>query len=120
MFCVALQYLNNEDDAEDVLQESFIKAFIKNSFGPMAITNISNNFIDLDILLQNAELSCNMPSTAHTISVNGLYSDLRTKKGLKLQKIKNGNQILHKVYYLHHKSGKSINIDAKYSDVVLR
>ncbi len=29
MFCVAMRFLNNEDDAEDVLQEAFIKAFQK-------------------------------------------------------------------------------------------
>lgn len=29
MFCVALRFLKNEDDAEDVMQESFIKAFQK-------------------------------------------------------------------------------------------
>ncbi len=29
MFCVAMRFLKNEDDAEDVLQESFIKAFQK-------------------------------------------------------------------------------------------
>ena len=29
MFCVAMRFLGNEDDAEDVLQESFIKAFEK-------------------------------------------------------------------------------------------
>lgn len=29
MFCVAMRFLNNENDAEDVLQESFIKAFQK-------------------------------------------------------------------------------------------
>lgn len=27
MFCVAIRFLKNEDDAEDVLQESFVKAF---------------------------------------------------------------------------------------------
>lgn len=27
MFCVAMRFLKNEDDAEDILQESFIKAF---------------------------------------------------------------------------------------------
>ena len=27
MFCVAMRFINNADDAEDVLQESFIKAF---------------------------------------------------------------------------------------------
>lgn len=27
MFCVAMRFLKNEDDAEDVLQESFVKAF---------------------------------------------------------------------------------------------
>ncbi|UOY09332.1 RNA polymerase sigma factor [Muricauda sp. SCSIO 64092] len=27
MYCVAMRFLKNEDDAEDVLQESFIKAF---------------------------------------------------------------------------------------------
>lgn len=29
MFCVAMRFVKNEDDAEDVLQESFIKAFQK-------------------------------------------------------------------------------------------
>ncbi len=29
MFCVAMRFLKNSDDAEDVLQESFIKAFQK-------------------------------------------------------------------------------------------
>lgn len=29
MFCVAMRFLNNEGDAEDVLQESFLKAFQK-------------------------------------------------------------------------------------------
>ena len=29
MFCVAMRFLKNEDDAEDVLQEAFIKAFEK-------------------------------------------------------------------------------------------
>jgi len=29
MFCVAMRFLKNEDDAEDVLQESFVKAFQK-------------------------------------------------------------------------------------------
>lgn len=29
MFCVAMRFLKNSDDAEDVLQESFIKAFSK-------------------------------------------------------------------------------------------
>jgi len=27
MFCVAMRFLKNQDDAEDILQESFIKAF---------------------------------------------------------------------------------------------
>ena len=29
MFCVAMRYMKNEDDAEDVMQEAFIKAFQK-------------------------------------------------------------------------------------------
>ena len=29
MFCVAMRFLKNEDDAEDVVQESFIKAFLR-------------------------------------------------------------------------------------------
>lgn len=29
MYCVAMRFLNNRDDAEDVLQEAFIKAFQK-------------------------------------------------------------------------------------------
>ncbi len=29
MFCVAMRFVKNEDDAEDILQESFVKAFQK-------------------------------------------------------------------------------------------
>jgi len=29
MFCVAMRYVQNADDAEDVIQEAFIKAFQK-------------------------------------------------------------------------------------------
>jgi len=110
----------NANFSDVIIENLMNKAFIKNSFGLLTIKNITNNFTDLDIELRNAELSCTLPSTAYSISVNGLYSDLRTREGLKLQKIKNGNQTLHKGYYLHNKSGKSINIDAKYTDVVLR
>jgi len=53
MYCVAMRFLKNEEDAEDVLQEAFVKAFQKLdqfsgevSFGAWLKRIVINNCID--------------------------------------------------------------------------
>lgn len=96
------------------------KAFIKNDFGPLKINTISNSFTDLDIQVQNAELDCNLPTTAYDLIVNGTDSDVQYPSSLTLDKSKNGYSTLYKGYNLNRGSGKSILITSKFSDLTLQ
>ncbi|SHF32627.1 hypothetical protein SAMN03080594_103355 [Arenibacter palladensis] len=105
----------------DVTIENLMqKAFIKNNFGPLAINSISKDFTDLDINLQNAEFRCVLPKTAFNIAVNGTNSELVHPKELHMVKTKNGYNTLNKGYHINKTSGKSIIINSKFTEVVLR
>tara|TARA_R110002167_G_scaffold307601_2_gene512243 strand:- start:360 stop:1880 length:1521 start_codon:yes stop_codon:yes gene_type:complete len=108
----------NATSSEVTIERLMDKAYIKSSFGPLKINYISNDFTDMDISLQNAELHCKAPTTAYTIYVNGTSSTLAGPVGLKLEKTKNQNTVVSKGYHLNKNSAKSIVVNAKYSDVV--
>jgi hypothetical protein len=94
-------------------------AFIKNDFGPIQINSVSNDFKDLDITLQNAELNCDMPKVPFTIYVNGTSSKLSTPASITFTRTKNHDNTIHKGYYKKQNSGKSITVNSKYSEVVV-
>ncbi|MCM4165640.1 MULTISPECIES: hypothetical protein [unclassified Arenibacter] len=96
------------------------RAFIKNSFGPLAINAISKDFTNLDINLQNAEFRCTLPKTAFNITVNGSNSELVYPKELYMVKTKNGYNTLNKGYHINKGSGKSVIINSKFTEVVLK
>ncbi|MCM4168796.1 hypothetical protein KCTC52924_02489 [Arenibacter antarcticus] len=105
----------------DVTIESLLsKAVIKNDFGPLSINAVSKDFEDLEIQLQNAELRCNLPTTAYNIVVNSSNSKVEFPKDLGLQKNKNGYSTSYKGYNGKKDSGKSIVINSKYSDIKLQ
>ena len=93
---------------------------INNKMGPLKINSISKNFKEIDISLQNAELTCDLPETAFSIEVDGTMSKLTTPGGLKLDRTQNNNTTVHTGYNLNSNSGKSIVINSKYSEVVLK
>ncbi|QCX00744.1 hypothetical protein FGM00_11730 [Aggregatimonas sangjinii] len=95
------------------------KAFIKNDYGPLTIHTVSENFTDLDVSLQNAELQCGLPETPFTIYVNGTSSTFSTPSTLQLERHKNGSNTVHKGYFRNKNGGKSIVINSKYSEVSL-
>ncbi len=93
---------------------------INNKMGPIKINSVSKNFKEIDISLQNAELTCVLPETAFNIEVNGTMSELTTPATLKLDRTKHNNATVHTGYNLNGKSDKSILINSKYSEVVLK
>jgi hypothetical protein len=116
------EVLNLRLDAtsSDVTIDNLIhSAFIKNDFGPLHIKSVSNNFKAIDITLQNAELNCKTPSVPFTISVNGTSSKLTTPNSLSLERTKNFTNTIHSGFFKSQNTESSININAKYSDVVL-
>lgn len=94
-------------------------AFVKNDFGQLKISSITNDFDDLDITLQNAELDFAVPNVAFDIYVNGTSSTFHSPSSLNLERTKNHNNTIHKGYHMKAKGGKSIVINSKYSEVNL-
>lgn len=106
--------------SEVTINKLLESAIINNKMGPIKINSVSKNFKEIDISLQNAEMTCILPETAFDIKVNGTMSKLTTPAGLKLDRTRHDNTTVHTGYNLNSKSDKSIVINSKYSEVVLK
>ena len=84
------------------------------------INSIADDFEDLDLIVQNGELVCQLPSTPFNISIDGTSSSYSGPSDLKLVSEKSGNSFVHSGYYMQKDSGKSIEIDSRYSEIVLK
>ena len=96
------------------------QAVIHNRMGPLKINWVSNDFKEIDISLQNAELTCNLPETAFNIAIDGSMSKLTSPPNLKLVKTTHNNRTVHTGYNVNKNSDKSIEVNSKYSEVVLK
>ncbi|WP_422081138.1 hypothetical protein [Ulvibacterium sp.] len=106
--------------SSDVSIDHLLKsAFIKSDLGPLHINTVSDNFKELDVTLQNAELICNLPSTAYAIYINGTNSRVDCPDQLKLDRKKNLNTEIVKGYHLDENNKASIVIHSKYSNILL-
>jgi len=94
-------------------------AHIKNDFGPLHIIAFSDDFKELDVSLKNAEMDLGLPKTATAIYVKGNSSKLEKPISMQLNRTVNGSTVVNKGFHLKQNSGKSIIINADYSDVVL-
>jgi len=107
--------------SSDVTIDKLMKsAIINNKMGPLTINAVSKNFQGIDVSLQNAEFTCNLPETAFLIEVNGTLSKITTPESLTLDKAKNYNRTECKGFNKSKDSDKSILINSKYSEVVLK
>lgn len=106
--------------SSDVSIDHLLKsAFIKSDLGPLHINTVSENFEELDVTLQNAELICNLPPTAYAIYINGTNSKVNCPEQLKLDRKKNRNTEIVKGYHLDENNKASIVIHSKYSNILL-
>ena len=96
------------------------KAFVTNNFGVLNIGEVSNGFNTIDISVENGELDCKLPETPYVISVNETTSGFQYPKALKLTSTKNQGGNLHTGYNISKNDGKTIKINSKYSEVVLK
>ncbi|MCR9225818.1 MAG: hypothetical protein NXH90_00150 [Flavobacteriaceae bacterium] len=96
------------------------KALVTNNFGVLNIDEVSNGFNSIDISLENGELDCKLPETPYVISVNETISGFQYPKALKLISTKKQGSNLHTGYNISKNDGKTIKINSKYSEVVLK
>lgn len=96
------------------------KAMVTNSFGALDIEEVSNGFNTIDISMENGELNCKLPETPYVISVNETNSGFQYPKTLKLTSTKKYGGNLHTGYNISKNDGKTVKINSKYSEVVLK
>ncbi|WP_422860454.1 hypothetical protein ACOKFD_06270 [Flagellimonas sp. S174] len=96
------------------------KALVKSSLGELYVNSVGNSFNTIDISVENGEVDFKMPSVPFSIYVNETTSDIRYPKELEIGRSKNYNSNVYKGYYLKDDGKKSININSKYSEVVLK
>lgn len=106
--------------SSDVTIDNLSKtASIQNSFGPLYINSISEDFKSLEIALQNAELVCHLPKSPFKIYVVETDSEFNPPAKLQLTSVDSGGSIVHNGYLTQKNTDKSIVIDSKYSEVFL-
>ncbi|MBU2945171.1 hypothetical protein [Zobellia uliginosa] len=107
--------------SSEVCINNLIKsAVITNSFGPLLIQRIADDFDTLDVSLQNAEFVCDLPKKEGSIYMNGTASEFAVPSYLKLSKTANHNNMVYKGKIGQKDTEKTININAQYSEVMLQ
>ena len=96
------------------------KVAVVNDFGALSIHEVSNNFNTIDVSMENGELNCKLPESPFAISVHETTSDFTYPEALKLVSTKKGGTNIHTGYHISKNDGKTITINSKYSEVVLK
>ncbi|WP_190809322.1 hypothetical protein [Flagellimonas sp. S3867] len=96
------------------------KVYIINSLGDLRINSVSDNFSNVDITVENGELDFVIPTTAFSIYVKETSSDISFPEVMTIESSKNYGTNVHKGFHINDKTNKSVNINSKYSEVVLK
>ncbi|NQZ44857.1 MAG: hypothetical protein HRT65_11135 [Flavobacteriaceae bacterium] len=106
--------------SSDVIIDRLIhSARVTSKLGALKIKSVAPGFQDVDINVQNGEVHCKIPQTPFTVYVNETSSNFDYPSKLVLETSDNFNNNIHQGYHLSGDASKSININSKYSQVVL-
>jgi hypothetical protein len=93
---------------------------VTSSLGALNIGSVAEGFSNIDITVENGEVDCKVPNVPFKIYVNETSSEFTYPKSISIGTSKNFNTNVHKGYHMADKNGKSITINSKYSEVVLK
>ncbi|MBS9461535.1 hypothetical protein KIM67_03875 [Flagellimonas sp. 389] len=96
------------------------KAFVKNNLSELHINSVGNDFSTIDITVENGEVVCKIPSVPFFVYVNETLSELEFPKTFIMESSKSRGSNVHKGYHIDTKNHKAININSRYSEVVLK
>nr|WP_299384306.1 hypothetical protein [Allomuricauda sp.] len=96
------------------------KVLATNNLGALRINSVADEFSNIDITVENGEVDFTIPSVPFTIYVNETTSDFAYPEILAIGSSKNYNTNVHKGYHIKNDGSKTININSKYSEVVLK
>lgn len=96
------------------------QAIIHTKMGPLKINAISDSFKDIDISIENAEMTCDLPKSDFVITIDQTLSKLTTPESMALNRAQKDKSVVLTGYKKNINSARSIYINSKYSDVVLK
>lgn len=115
---VSLKLESNSSNVH--LKELADTGILIGSFGELRIDRLAPGFKNLDISLENSELELDLPEAAYNITYNGTNSEVNYPSSLKLSTSNSYDNQKLKGYNVSQNGGGSINIHAKFSDVLLK
>ncbi|MCM5661642.1 hypothetical protein [Galbibacter mesophilus] len=95
-------------------------AIINGSFGDLSVGAVSNDFSNLNIVLDNSDAKLSLPKTAFTFYSNASNSSIKYPKSLILKVSKQYNNEVANGYFSQKNSNRTINLVANFSNVVLQ
>ncbi len=96
------------------------RASVRNNLGAIHINSVADDFSTIDITVENGEVDFKIPSSPFVVYVNEKISEFRYPKVISMESSKNSGTNVHKGYHINTKNNKSITINSKYSEVVLK
>ncbi|MEM9000490.1 MAG: hypothetical protein AAGB24_09520 [Bacteroidota bacterium] len=110
----------NSVSSNVIIDRLIKKAHVTNNLGALQINSIADDFSDMDISIQNGELNCTLPTTPFVIYINETSTNFKYPNALAIGSSRNYETTIHKGYHINNNTKKSININSRYSEVVLK
>lgn len=102
------------------LRELSETGILAGTFGELKIDRLAPAFKSLDISLENSDLVLDLPESAFNFSYNGTNSQVKYPQGLKVTSSNSYDNQKLKGYNGNQNAGATVNIHAKFSDVILK
>ncbi|MAL58837.1 MAG: hypothetical protein CMC14_02195 [Flavobacteriaceae bacterium] len=110
--------INLQSNSSDVSINELLKSgVLSGSFGNLYVLKVAPTFTSVDITLENTDAALKLPNTAFDFYYNGKKSQLQHPKFLQLTETKNFDRKLLKGFNKANASGKTITINANYSNL---
>ncbi len=90
------------------------------TFGELKIDKLAPGFKNLDVTLENSDLVLDLPETAFNFTYNGTNSEVKYPKGLKVTSSNSYDNQKLKGYNASQNAAATVNIQARFSDVLLK
>lgn len=113
----SIKLISNSSDI--TIQNMQTTGILSGTFGNLIIENLSSDFKNLDINLENSDLRLHLPKNAFTIRYNGTQSEINYPSFLSMEETNSYDNKLLKGYSKSSKASSQVNITAQYSDVLL-
>ena len=92
----------------------------RGTFGELIIDEVSKNFTSLDIVLENSDLTLDLPDVAYSFQYSGTKSRVKLPEGISVKSSKSYDNQKLKGYNKSSNANSTVSIIASFSEVLLK